>query len=142
MGETKRTSPQEVKRKPVVHRAHGGVSMLGFTLKPATKLVSPRFRDAEALSPETEAHARCGRNLLRGCRSGHEVVHGTMAEKEARWEAWRKEYERIHGVNPSLSPTGICKLIAQDSTNKKGKPYCTRTVYEKLKDMGVIQKKE
>jgi len=53
-----------------------------------------------------------GEQTLHHARMGHERAHGTEAEKQTRWQEYRKAVEELLQRRPSLSVTEARKRVA------------------------------
>lgn len=76
------------------------------------------YQWAVSLGPQDGLAALAGRSAARGhktvqsAKEGHEKVHGTKSEKEARWAKFASDCVEIARRNPLLSQTDVHKRVA------------------------------
>ncbi|HAR45709.1 MAG TPA: hypothetical protein DCS05_05920 [Nitrospiraceae bacterium] len=54
-----------------------------------------------------------GARVIGGSKAGHEAIHGTQAQKEARWAKQQAEVDRIYGAHPKWSWAEIKRHVAK-----------------------------
>lgn len=69
-----------------------------------------------------------GRKVQKGAQDGHEAVHGTREEKEARWAGFRALYDTIKARNPYLLHSDLVRLTAKQAGVSEAtiKRHCKR----------------
>lgn len=93
---------------------------------PATEGSTAPSDNRNNTSEAERQDAARGRKVLESARAGHEMVHGTQEQKEARWADYQKDYDELHTRNPNLSHTAVCKKVA----DKHG--CCSKTVSNRV----------
>lgn len=71
------------------------------------------FQEA-AMKFKWEEHALLGVKTVQGGRKGHEQVHGTEVEKQARWDNLQSKLNEIMTRSPRISLTQARKEVAQE----------------------------
>lgn len=54
-----------------------------------------------------------GRKSTAAAQLGHAIVHGTEAEKQARWASYRATYDELRARNEYLSHEDLCRETAK-----------------------------
>lgn len=74
-------------------------------------------------------HAERGKKVLRASKDGHEAVHGTHEEKQAKREAYRLLLKELRTENPDAKPRKIYELAEAVSESRFGKRVSYKTFY-------------
>ncbi|MCI0421725.1 MAG: hypothetical protein L0312_21280, partial [Acidobacteria bacterium] len=64
-------------------------------------------------------HAATGRKVLKSARKGHEAVHGTKEEKEARWKILQGHIDSLRKQYPDHTHHKLCEIAAAEGKASK-----------------------
>ena len=85
----------------------------------------------------TEHHTKRGQKVLDSAKAGHEAVHGTLAEKEAKKLEIQNKCKNIATLNPSWKLTAI----RQEAADNLGDGYSFKTVQRATPDLKTLLNK-